>query len=114
MSCHGLAILGFENFGKEGKFVNEGPFGPESGRKAVEIAGDVLKQLLQGKHTVLTQSVCLFWWWWRVGEEDYGEGFVETLRQSNRWCFESIPGEPRHPGVKSQVDSRSEVSRSEV
>lgn len=39
---------------------------------------------------------------------------METLRQSDRWCSESIPDEPRLPGAKSQVDSRSEVSRSEV
>lgn len=49
------------------RFVNEGPLGLESGRKAVEIVGDVLKQPLKSKHTVLSQSVCVFWWWWGSG-----------------------------------------------
>jgi len=94
--------------------VNEGPFGMESSRKAVEIVGDVLKQPLQSKHTVLTQRVLSISMVGGSREGGCGEGFMEILRQSNRWCSGSLPDETRLPGARSQMDSRSEVSGSEV
>lgn len=80
----------------------------------MERAGDVLKQLLQGKHTVLNPECVSVLVVVESRGGGYGKGFVETLRHSNRWCSESISDEPRLPGAKSQVDSRFEVSRSEV
>lgn len=42
-----------------------------------------------------------------------GEWLMEILRQSDRWCSGSTV-ETRLPGDKSHMDSRSEVSGSEV
>lgn len=51
-------------------FINEEALGLKSGRKAMEIPGGILKQPLQSKHTVLTQSECLLC---QVGARSWGE-----------------------------------------